>query len=182
MKTACLVTSNESKVLEAKGILTGWHIEHADVDVPEIKSISLEETVKEKAKAAYALLKKPVIVEDTGLFLEAYPSFPGTYTKFCVSLIGLEGILKLLEGKPRGASFRTMVAWCDGNNIKVFEGTSKGTISKTIRKASEKKLPYDSIFMPEGDSRTYSEMTKEEKAKTSHRAKAFLAFAEGMVK
>lgn len=181
MKSVTLVTSNESKVKEAKGILKGWNVLHMDVDVPEIKTISMEETIVKKAKTAYAIVKKPVLVEDTGLFLDAYPQFPGTYTKFCIKLLGMDGFLKLLEGKTRTAKFETWLAWYDGRQLRVFQGVSKGRISEKVSlKAAEKKLPYDSIFIPDGDGRSYSEMTKDEKAKTSHRAAAFLNFERGM--
>lgn len=180
MKTVTLVTSNESKVKEAKGILRGWNVLHMDVDVQEIKTSSMEETIVSKAKTAYAMIKKPVLVEDTGLFLDAYPGFPGTYTKFCIRLLGMHGILKLLEGKTRTAKFETWLAWYDGRTLRVFQGVSRGKIAEKAGKAAEKKLPYDSVFVPEGETRTYSEMSKEEKAKTSHRAAAFANFARAM--
>ena len=180
MKTVTLVTSNESKVKEAKGVLRGWNVLHMNVDVQEIKTSSMEETIVSKAKTAYHMIKKPVLVEDTGLFLDAYPGFPGTYTKFCIRLLGMDGILRLLQGKIRTAKFETWLAWYDGRTLRVFQGASKGRIAEKSGKASEKKLPYDSIFIPEGDKRTYSEMSKDEKAKTSHRAKAFENFAHAM--
>lgn len=183
MKTVTFVTSNESKVREAQAILKDWNLLHVDVDVPEIKTLSMEETVREKANAAYAIIKKPVLVEDTGLFLDAYPNFPGTYTKFCIQLLAIDGFLKLLAGKTqtaRAARFETWLAWHDGLQMRVFQGESKGRIAEKPATQSEKKLPYDSIFIPEDDTRPYSEMTKEEKAKTSHRAKAFRNFAQGM--
>jgi len=181
MKSVTVVTSNESKIREAKAILRGWNVLHMDVDVPEIKTVSMEETIVQKAKTAYAIVKKPVLVEDTGLFLDAYPNFPGTYTKFCIKLLGMGGFLKLLDGKIRTAKFETWLAWYDGRQLRVFHGVSKGRIDeKPSNKAAEKKLPYDSIFVPDGDSRPYSEMTKEDKAKTSHRAAAFRNFERGM--
>ncbi|MBI2445023.1 non-canonical purine NTP pyrophosphatase [Candidatus Micrarchaeota archaeon] len=181
MKAVTLVTSNESKVREAKAVLKGWNVLHMNVDVQEIKSTSMEETIVSKAKTAYAMIRKPVLVEDTGLFLDAYHQFPGTYTKFCIRLLGMDGILRLLQGKVRTAQFQTWLAWYDGRTLRVFQGVSKGKIAeKASVKAAEKKLPYDSIFIPDGDTRPYSEMSKEEKAKTSHRAAAFANFVRGM--
>ncbi|MBI5225905.1 non-canonical purine NTP pyrophosphatase [Candidatus Micrarchaeota archaeon] len=180
MKTVTLVTSNESKVKEAKAVLKGWNVLHMNVDVQEIKTSSMEETIVSKAKTAFHMIKKPVLVEDTGLFLDAYPSFPGTYTKFCIRLLGMGGIMKLLEDKVRTAKFETWLAWYDGRTLRVFQGVSKGRIAEKPGKTAEKKLPYDSIFVPDGDTRPYSEMTKDEKAKTSHRAQAFLNFERGM--
>ncbi|MBI5035980.1 non-canonical purine NTP pyrophosphatase, partial [Candidatus Micrarchaeota archaeon] len=149
MKKIFLVTTNEGKVIEAKGILKGVGVEHFPAEVTEIKSISMEETITEKAKTAYSMVKKAVVVEDTGFFLDAYKDFPGTYTKFCVTLIGLGGFLKLLEGKKRGAKFVTMIALYDGKKTKVFKGEVKGRVSESIREPVPKKLPFDAIFMPE---------------------------------
>ncbi len=179
-KRVRLVTTNAEKVREAQAALPGWQIRQVDLDVPEIKTVSMKETIREKARAAFDMVKKPVLVEDTGFFLDAYPGFPGTYTKFCVTLIGLSGMLKLLKGRDRGCRFETWLGFFDGKKIKVFKGESRGTVAKAKRGKTALKLPYDLIFIPKGDTRTYAQMTPEEKAVFSHRVKAFLAFAKGM--
>ena len=138
-----------------------------------------EEVAKEKARAAAKELGQTVITEDTGLYLEAYENFPGTYSKFVFLGVGLNGILKLLEDKPRNAHFETIVGYCEpGNEPMVFVGICKGEITEEVHQPITHGVPYDSIFIPEGESRTFSEMTKEEKAKYSHRAKAINKFAE----
>lgn len=170
-------TSNASKVREAKAALgPNWKITHKNVDVPEVKTESMEQTIRQKAEAAFFLVKRPVLVEDTGFFLDAYPHFPGTYTKFCVQRIGINGFLKLLEGKNRGARFETWLAYHDGKKVRVFRGSVTGIVAKAPRGKAAEKLPYDLIFVPNGDERTYAEMDLTEKQRTSHRAKAFENF------
>ncbi|MBI4361516.1 non-canonical purine NTP pyrophosphatase [Candidatus Micrarchaeota archaeon] len=170
------VTSNASKVREAKHALgPNWKVTHKNLDVPEVKTESMEETIQRKAETAFSLVKKPVLVEDTGFFLDAYPNFPGTYTKFCIKRIGLDGFLKLLEGKNRQAGFETWLGYHDGQNVRTFTGSVKGSVADKPRGKAAEKLPYDLIFIPQGEKRTYAEMPLAEKQETSHRAKAFAA-------
>ncbi|OIO25063.1 hypothetical protein AUJ14_04920 [Candidatus Micrarchaeota archaeon CG1_02_55_22] len=176
-------TTNEGKVIEAVRVLSsfGVSVEHAAVDVPEPKTLDLEETIRAKAEIAFNLVGEPVVVEDTGLFLDAYPNFPGTYTKYSVQTIGLPGILKLLEGKPRGAEFRTAVALASADGVFVFWGSVRGTISESFAGDSHVKLPFDSVFIPEGSAKTFAEMGAEKDA-DSHRARAFRALGEWLSK
>lgn len=168
------VTSNASKVKEAKDALgPGFAVTHEDVDVPEIKTESMQETIQQKAEAAYSMVKKQVLVEDTGFFLDAYPGFPGTYTKYCVQRIGIDGFLKLLEGKERGARFETWLGYHDGKRVQVFKGEVTGRVAEKKRGSASEKMPYDAMFIPVNSNRTYAEMGLAEKQKTSHRAKAF---------
>ncbi len=180
MKAVHFASSNRGKIEEVARHLKSFGIlvQGECIEMPEISSDDLETVAMEKAKAAADVTKKPVIVEDTGLYFEAYRDFPGTHPKFVFRGIGYEGIFRLLEGKSREAYFKTIVAYCDpGKDIKTFEGISRGKIMDRVAGKADETLPYDAIFVPEGESRTYSQMTKEEKAKTSHRARALEAFA-----
>jgi len=179
MKNFVFVSGNAGKVNELRLLLPQFEISSVNLDFPEIKSLHQQETVVRKALDAFALIKKPLVVEDTGLYLKAFQNFPGTYSKFAVQTIGIDGLLKLLEGKERGAHFLSMVAFISENNYpQIFEGWCDGKITEAIRPPVEEDLPYDVVFSPEGEERTFSQMTKEEKAKFSHRAKAFQKFAE----
>ncbi|MBI2676155.1 MAG: RdgB/HAM1 family non-canonical purine NTP pyrophosphatase [Candidatus Aenigmarchaeota archaeon] len=180
MKTIHFASSNRGKIEEVTKHLKSFGIAvHGNrIEMPEISSDDLESIAKEKAKAASNIIGKPVIVEDTGLYFGACRDFPGTHPKFVFKGIGYEGIFRLLEGKSRKACFRTVVAYCEpGKEPKTFEGISRGEITEGVSGKPDPALPYDAVFMPESDNRTYSQMTKEEKAKTSHRAKALEAFA-----
>lgn len=176
-------TTNEGKAAEASRVLSsfGVSVEQATVNVPEPKTLDLEETIRAKAEIAFNLVGEPVVVEDTGLFLDAYPNFPGTYTKYSVQTIGLPGILKLLEGKPRGAEFRTAVAFASSDGVEVFWGSVRGTISASLAGVSHAQLPFDSVFIPEGGSKTFAELG-ETKDADSHRARAFRALGEWLSK
>jgi len=181
MKKIYFLSSNKEKIKEVKLHLKKFGIKviGRKIEIEEDKYEKQEEIAKEKARKAAKLIKKPVIVEDTGLYLKAYKNFPGINAKFVFKCIGLKGILKLLEGKSRRAYFKTVVAYCKLNKRpRIFTGICKGKISTRIRKPVIPKIPYDSIFIVDGEKRTFSQMTKEEKAKYSHRAKALEKFSK----
>ena len=171
------VTGNINKIKEARIILKDLdvEIEQVKIDYPEIQG-TLEEVAEFGAKWVYDILKKPVIVEDSGFFVEALNGFPGTYSRFVQETIGNEGILKLLEDKDnRNAYFKTVIGYCDENGVKLFKGIVNGRVSNEIRSKGY-GFAYDSIFIPEGEERTFAEMTTEEKSQISHRKRAFEEF------
>lgn len=187
MKAITMATTNAGKAAEAGAILStfGIKVEHASIELEEPKTLGLAETARAKAANAYAAVKRPVIVEDTGIFFDEFPLFPGTYTKFAARTLGTRGLGRLLEGGKRGAKFTTIAAYCDGHSVKTFEGSVAGTIAARERGRPKPGMFYDAIFIPNGARRTYAEMNELEKAKTSHRAKAFRSlgkFLEGRLK
>lgn len=173
-------TTNAGKMQEAAAILRefGITVTQAAVEIGEPKTLSLQETAVKKAENAFSLLKKPVVVEDTGIFFDAYKNFPGTYTKFAVQTIGIAGMLKMLEGKNRKACFKTITAFADGKSVETFEGSVQGTIALRPAGNALRSLPYDSIFIPEKHKKTFAQMAESEKNKFSHRAVAFRKLGE----
>lgn len=176
MKEITFITGNERKVIELNRIL-GTDFTHQKVDVPEIQSLDLEEVVTEKAKAAYAIVGKPVVVEDTALIFHALGKLPGTFIKFFAEELNYEGLCNLLhDKKDRSATVKACVALYDGENMKVFKGACDGTIAYTPHDGEG--FGFDCIFIPEGYGKTWSEMDNSVKDEMSHRAKALRAFAE----
>ena len=70
----------------------------------------------------------------------------------------------------------TAVGFCDGTHLETFVGEMKGTISE--QPSGSEGFGYDPIFIPEGFTKTYAELTFKEKINISHRSKAFRAFLE----
>ena len=83
----------------------------------------------------------------------------------------MQKVLQELDGiTNRRARFRTVIALVlDGKSI-TFEGVVQGEI--LIRKQGTQGFGYDPVFQPEGFKKSFSEMSPEEKNKTSHRAVA----------
>jgi len=172
---AIFVTSNENKRREAAGIL-GVELRSESLDLPEIQTLDLREVAAEKAREARRILgspRAPVLVEDSGLVVEAWNGLPGAFTKWFMIAVGNEGICSMLEkGLPRDARAVCVVAVATADDVEVFSGEVPGSLAEGPR--GEGGFGWDAIFIPEGDARTYAEM-EEEKHADSHRARAFKA-------
>lgn len=161
------VTSNAGK---AKYFSDYFHlpVEHLNLDLPEIQSLDLKEIIEDKAKRAYFIIKKPVIVEDVSLSFDALGGLPGPLIKWFFKTMGNEGLCRLVDNyKSRGAIAEVEFALCDRNGVKVFSGRRKGSIARHPR--GEAGFGWDPIFIPQGYSETWGEMTSDEKHKTSVR-------------
>ena len=153
------VTHNINKVREFKKIIEPEvFVSHINIEYPEIKADTSEEVALSSAVAISKNLNKPVVVEDSGLFIKGLRGFPGTCSAYIHRRIGLEGILKLMEGmKDRECVYRSAVAFCNPNKKpNLFSGEEKGTISESIK--GKFGFGHDPIFIPEGSTITYGEM------------------------
>lgn len=177
-------TTNPGKFREAADAVkeNDLQLEQANIEIEEPKILEIRETAERKAQLAFNALGKPVAVEDTGVFFDEYPLFPGTYSKFAVKTLGIPALLKLLERRKRGARFVTVAAYCDGKTTKTFEGEARGTMLETPEGESRLGLAYDSVFKCEGCGKTFARMTVAEKNMHSHRAKAFRKLAEWLAR
>ncbi len=168
------VTGNRHKLEEAREALKDCGVELVQARAPkiEVQSMDVREVARTAALTAYLYLRKPLVVEDTGLYIDALRGFPGAFAAHVYETIGLEGVLKLLEGVgDRGARFVTAVAAVIPPNVYVVEGVVEGRIAEEPR--GVRGFGYDPIFIPKGSGKTFAEMSLEEKNRFSHRAKAF---------
>ena len=92
-----LVTGNVNKWQEAERLL-GHALDRVELELPEIQAATTREVALEKAAAAYAALRRPVIIEDAGLEFSALGGFPGPFIKFWEKLGGLSSICRALDG------------------------------------------------------------------------------------
>ena len=167
-------SSNIHKYEEAKEILAefGIELEFFKTDLVEIQDDSLSKIALQKALNAYEKCKKPVIIEDDGLFIDSLSGFPGPYSSYVFKTIGNNGILKLI-GDNRDAQFVAIIAFCDSSNKPtLFESSVAGTISKNIQDGG---WGYDPIFIPEKQNKTYAELAN--KNNLSHRYESLKKFA-----
>jgi XTP/dITP diphosphohydrolase len=180
-------SSNENKVREARKILSkfGISIIHYDINLIEIQENSLSKIASQKVLDAYAksrsmknVLTKTssaVIVEDDGLFIDSLGGFPGPYSSYIYDTIGNKGIMRLLENtKLRDAKFVAIIAYYNGvGDVKLFESSIPGKISSIIEQGG---WGYDPIFIPDGESKTYANVS--DKDKFSHRSAALKKFSD----
>jgi XTP/dITP diphosphohydrolase len=140
---------------------------------PEETGETLSQNAYIKAKAAYDILKTPVLADDSGLFIEALGGAPGVNSaRFAETGSRRDKVLELMKGqKNRAAYFETVLCYIDGN-AHGFSGILEGEI--TEEKRGSNGFGYDSIFKV--GKKTLAEMTDEEKNELSHRRLALEKF------
>jgi XTP/dITP diphosphohydrolase len=155
-KTITYVTGNWAKIDSARQILEplGYKVDNIKIETPEIQSDDVSEVASFSAKWACEKLGKPVLKNDSGLFVNALKGFPGVYTHYADDTIGEDGLLKLMDGlEDRTAYFKESIAYCEpGKEPVVFEGITKGKID--IKKSGTYGWSWDFIFIPEGEEKT----------------------------
>ena len=185
MKKLIFASSNENKVREIRSLLP------EGFELLSLNDLSYPHEIPETADtfAGNALIKArtiaeyfqlPCFADDSGLEVEALNGAPGVFSARYAGepkndLNNLNLLLRNMEGlSNRKARFVTVIAWLDGQEECLFEGTVNGQITE-YPKGSE-GFGYDPVFVPEHESRSFAEMSLKEKNKYSHRARAFLDF------
>lgn len=172
------VTSNDGKAREASAFL-GRAVSARAVDLPEIQSLDFREVARAKAIVAARALGIAVLVEDSGLSVSGWGGFPGPLTKWIMAgVLGPKGLAKMLDGfSDRSAEAVSVLAVAGPGDreadVIVAEGRVKGSIA--LHPRGESGFGWDVLFIPEGGTRTFAEMSEEEKNARSHRARAFAA-------
>lgn len=175
-------TSSDHKYAEAKQVMQEFGIELDRLSIERVEIQSDDPELIAEYSLKMLNLDIPILIEDAGLYIERYFGFPGPYSSYTLRTISNEGILKLMEGEEgREARYLSAVAYRDGDTSVTFKGEVIGKIS--LEERGTNGFGYDPIFIPtEGDGRTFAEMSSEEKANISHRAKAFRKLAKWIVK
>lgn len=191
MKTIYLVTGNNGKVASLQRKLEKYDIkvEQKKIELYEIQSDDLEEVSMNKAMQAFEILKKPLVVDDSGFFIKGLNGFPGVYTKYILSSIGINGIMDIMKDKEnRECAFKSVVTFVDVNGKStIFKGDlEEGILAKEIDKENRKEAWSElwKVFIPDGYDKTLSQFSPEERSKRSSNKKgatAFKKFAEWIV-
>jgi non-canonical purine NTP pyrophosphatase (RdgB/HAM1 family) len=166
-----LVTGNVNKWREAERIL-GFAIERVELELDELQAESVSAVALAKAQAAFGKLGRPVIVEDAGVELVGLGGFPGPFIKYWEKLGGLASICRAADGLgERGVRAVCALGVCSASGAQVVTGVALGSISSEPRGTNG--FGWDAIFIPEGETRTFGQMTPAEKDAHSHRRKAW---------
>jgi XTP/dITP diphosphohydrolase len=174
-------TNNRHKLEEVRAIL-GNKIEILSLndidchdDIPETAD-TLEGNALIKARYIYEKFGVDCFADDTGLEVEVLNGEPGVYSaryagEECNPEANMYKLLQNLTGKNnRNAQFRTVIALIIKGEEKLFNGIVKGTISN--EKMGNAGFGYDPIFIPEGFSESFAQMTSDMKNSISHRYRA----------
>ena len=181
-KTFYLVPGNSGKFKELSTYLQDHAPEltiiQKDLDIPEVQSLDQQLVATEKARAAYALLQHPLIVDDGGIYLDHYNNFPGPLAKFVMQGIGIEGLLRLAKGRPE-CTFRTTLAVAlSAEDIHLFEGSWTGKLLEQENYTMDPALPYRPFFVPDGYDVPYDKLDHYEIENVHHRMKALKSFLD----
>jgi len=183
----CFATNNSKKIEEVKAALG------SDFEIVSLKDIGCHEELSEtgntlnhnafqKARFVKETFGVDCFADDTGLEVESLNGDPGVYSgrysgEPRSDERNIELLLKNLESvEDRKARFRTVIALILDGNEYAFEGIATGEIIE--EKIGGGGFGYDPIFRPDGYSRTFAELTLEEKNQISHRGKAVKALIE----
>lgn len=171
-----IVTGNPGKVRELESLSSeklSFTLQCLEID--EIQSLDLENIVKDKAKKAYALVNKPIIVEDVSAGLASLNGLPGPFIKFFNKSLGSDALYKLSHARDEVVTVRCLAAYFDGSNFIIGEGIITGTI---VSPRGDNGFGFDAVIVPKGETKTMAEMSPEQKIKISHRGKAFRSLIE----
>ncbi len=178
-RTLWFVTQNAHKYQEARRVLDPFGIKILMLDSPktEIQSTNLDEIATFAAEEVAKKHDRTVVVEDSGLFVEALNGFPGPFSSYVYATLGVEGLLRLMSRQTRrGAYFQASLALASPkDSSRQFSGKVYGTI--THKSAGTKGFGFDPVFIPNGARKTFAQGGSRFKDKYSHRAIAFRKFA-----
>ncbi|GAA0378227.1 RdgB/HAM1 family non-canonical purine NTP pyrophosphatase [Bacillus horti] len=187
-----VATNNAGKIKEIKKILEPIGIKalslddiNLDIDVVEDRD-TLEGNAEKKATEIMEIVGKPVLADDSGLFVDALDGRPGVYSKRYAGGDSHQGNLKLLaelEGVPeekRTAHFKSVICLAfPGESVLLAEGKLEGLIQHEEKGSNG--FGYDPIFYLPQRGITLAEASNETKNQISHRALALEKLKETLL-
>lgn len=173
------VTANTHKAAEVQKVVS------KAIKIVSLKDINCNDDIEEtantfqgnallKAKHVYNKYNKNCFADDSGLEVEALNNEPGVFSARYAGVPKSDKkntakLLKNLEGiENRKARFRTVIALILDGQEHLFEGIIEGTIAQ--QPIGTNGFGYDPVFIPAGYTKTFAQMTAEEKNQISHRA------------
>ncbi|CAN1486371.1 COG0127 Xanthosine triphosphate pyrophosphatase [Rhabdaerophilaceae bacterium] len=197
-----VATHNAGKLEEMRDLLAPYGLELVSAGAlglpePEENGTMFAENAAIKAHAAAKATGLPAIADDSGLAVDALDGAPGLFTAdwagqprdWMRAMSRVKHELETRDVAMEGAQARfvsaLVVAWPDGHTL-LAEGRVHGTLTWPPRGAAG--FGYDPVFVPDGETRSFSELSRAEKhgiremdgqlLGLSHRAKAFICLIE----
>ncbi len=175
-----LVSSNPNKAIEAERIL-GMPLLRVSLTLPEIQAATVEEITRFKLDTARTKGYQRLIVEDVSLGFDELGNFPGPFVRWLLEAAGGKGLAAIAYAlNNRSAKAQCCVAYWDGTDGHVFLGECVGEVLVEPRGAQQ--FGWDPWFQPRRSTKTFAEMTPEEKDLVSHRGEAYRKLAAHLEK
>ena len=179
------VTRNTSKEKEVKAIMGNIDISiiFVERDIQEILTKDIREIVRDKAQKAFHKIGRRVFIEQTGFYINSLNRFPGSLSEVFWETLEADKISELLGGlEDTSLTATTVIAYCDGKKIHLFDGSIDGNISPEPK--GDRAYAWDCVFIPDEHNNrkeTFAEMG-EKKNEISMRKKAFDKFIKHLLK
>ena len=185
-----IATGNDHKLQEIRKILpesfkiSGMKEIGCFDEIPETGT-TFEANALLKARYLFQKYGIACLADDSGLEVHALDGRPGVYSARyagpdATSSANISKLLDELKGiSDRKARFKTVLALIFNGVEQLFEGTIDGVI--TEMPSGNAGFGYDPVFQPLGYTKTFADMTPEEKNHISHRAIALEKLKNSMV-
>lgn len=160
------ITGSANKLAEVQAILPD--VQQLEIDLPEIQELDAHAIIRAKLQEAFGHHQGEFMVEDTSLALAGLNGLPGPLIKWFMKTVGNDGLAKLAadSGNPH-ATATTLIGYArTADDIHFFEGTIEGEI---VTPRGDTNFGWDPIFLPAGHTKTFAEMTADEKNEVSMR-------------
>lgn len=172
------MTTNRGKFVEISRLIQmqGHEVENISINYPEIQADNLDEVAIHGLSWLMERYRRPLLIDDSGLFVDALGDFPGVYSAYAFKTIGCKGILRLMDGEEnRSARFECCLGYMEPSGEPLlFRGIAEGSISLSER--GEGGFGFDPIFIPADRAETFAELPMDDKNMLSHRGRAFEKF------
>lgn len=170
MKKIYFITTNDSKFLYFKKFVQKYpqiKIEQLRVETPEIQAETNKQVTEFSAQWASKKYNLPVIVEDVGFYLEAFPKFPGPFLKYVELAIKDQGFFDLLQNqKNRKAHYELCVSYCQPNQKPItFSTYNYGSVGYKAK--GKGGFIIDKIFTPDNENQTIGQLIEANEFKRS---------------
>src|SRR5262245_50066420 len=156
MASFTLVSGNLDKVRVVEAVV-GHPIDQVELDLDEIQELDQEKISEHKARQAWELVRRPLVVWDMAVYIECLNGFPGPLIKWFWQQVGLERICEIAHllnnDRMRVVSYLTYV---DESRLVHFTGEIRGTVAPVPR--GTRGFGWDAIFIEDGYDKTSAEL------------------------
>lgn len=180
MKEIVLASANKKKITELKDLLK-------DISVLSLNDIGFHQEIEEpfftfnenafqKANTIHQFCGKNVLADDSGICIQALNDAPGVLSaRFAghgaTDQDNLDKVLFELKDKTdRRAYYKAVLCLIWNGAVHYFEGECHGILIDTP--IGKNGFGYDPIFVPDGYTETFAQLSPSIKQQISHRAKA----------
>lgn len=153
------MSGNENKITEVKRILAPIGVDIVPVSrkIEELQTEDVESLVRDKLTKAFEAIGRPLFVEHTGLYLSGLNGLPAGLTQIFWDRLQADRFADLVAGLGDAkVTAKTVLGYCDGHKIHLFEGAIDGTVPRTP--AGPPDFQWDCVFVPNGSTHTFAEM------------------------